>query len=200
MFAKVGNDQHPGTVCGSNHASLPGADTTAFPGLHGLEGTISGAQNGRKRNMRGPITLPPSTTGLFLRRRRRLRFIFSVACPFSEKAELVGDDGEGVWVLESLRASSDSASPCWGCESSGIVSAHRSRSKPLSSQRNGATFPSRGVSRGGGAKGTPQALGPKDREERKLGSARMNRPGTFWKGFSMSEPIRGHDGSTIGAI
>jgi len=54
--------------------------------------------------MRGPLTQPLTSTTLpFLRRRRRLRFVLAAAGSFSEEVELVGDNGEGAEVRESLR-------------------------------------------------------------------------------------------------
>jgi hypothetical protein len=154
----ISDVQYPGPVCSLNHRSPPGAVTTGYPGLHGLGGIILDVRlwhqcgTGRgKKTMRGPITQPPtSTTCLFLRRRRRLRFVFSMVSSCPEEMELVGDKGEGVRVRESLcglASSSECASPSWGTSSDSlcVVLGHRSRSKAFSSQGKHAICSSRGV-------------------------------------------------------
>lgn len=160
----MGNAQYPGPVCSLNHRSPPGAVTTGYPELGGtIPDVLLWLQWGTwigKRTMRGPITQPPmSTTGLFLRRRRRLRFVFSVVCSCSKELELVGDDGEGVQVREwlcDLASSSESASSSLGLGSDSpcVVSGHRSWSKPPSTQGKNATCPSRGVCGRDGVEGT----------------------------------------------
>jgi len=138
-FVRVGNVQYPGAACGSNHGSLPGTVTVGYPGFHGLGGTIPGGQfwpqdetYRGKWTIRGPITQPPmSTTFLFLRRRRRLRFVFSVVRSCSEEVELVWDNGEGVRVWEllcGLASRSESVSPSSGLDSDSpcVVSGHPS--------------------------------------------------------------------------